>query len=55
MKRRRRIIRSRVLLAALLLGLTALAVSGCHTVMGVGQDITAIGEAGQDFIDGGTS
>ena len=53
MKRRRRLIRSRVLLAAVLLGLAALAGTGCHTVRGIGQDISALADGGQEIIDKG--
>ncbi|MBY0312114.1 MAG: entericidin A/B family lipoprotein, partial [Phycisphaerales bacterium] len=27
---------------------------GCHTVKGVGRDIEAVGQGGQDLIDGKT-
>jgi entericidin A len=39
--------------AKLLLGilLSALLVSGCATVKGIGRDIQSVGEAGQDAID----
>jgi predicted small secreted protein len=52
-RRRRRILIGRVLLAIAMLGLTTIAVAGCHTVQGIGQDITAIGEGGQQMIDNG--
>ena len=53
MKQRKRLRRSRALLAVIMFGLACLAVSGCNTVKGFGEDITAIGQGGQDFIDGG--
>ena len=53
MKRQRRTTIARMLLGAIIVGLSALAVAGCNTVKGIGQDITAIGQGGQDIIDGG--
>ena len=42
----------RLLAVGVLLAVAAL--GGCHTVQGVGQDITAVGQAGQDMIDNST-
>jgi predicted small secreted protein len=53
MNERRMTTRGRWLLAVVLLGLTAVALAGCNTVKGIGQDITAIGQGGQEIIDGG--
>ena len=39
----------RFALVALIL-VTLPAVSACHTVQGVGKDVTAVGKAGQDAI-----
>lgn len=42
-------------LAATLATLAAVAhLNGCNTVQGVGRDITAVGEGGQDLIDEAT-
>lgn len=30
---------------------TASLLAGCHTVKGIGHDITAVGQGGQDMID----
>ena len=42
-------IRKIVLIAALALLITLFA--GCHTVQGIGHDITAVGEAVEDAVD----
>ncbi|HMN41439.1 MAG TPA: hypothetical protein PKE29_11385 [Phycisphaerales bacterium] len=47
----------RVLLASTALvtaGLLLMHMAGCHTVKGVGRDIEAMGQGGQDMIDGNT-
>ena len=50
---RRMTTRGRWLVALALLGLAALMLGGCNTVKGIGHDITALGQGGQDIIDGG--
>ncbi len=41
----------RLALIALILAGTS-AVTACHTVQGVGKDVTAVGKAGQDAVGG---
>jgi predicted small secreted protein len=42
-----------VVFAVVVLSAWALAAAGCYTVQGVGKDITAVGEAGEDFLQQG--
>lgn len=35
-------------------GVLLMWLAGCHTVKGVGRDIEAVGQGGQDLIDGKT-
>ncbi len=51
MKQRKRLRRSRVLLAVIMFGLAFVALSGCNMVKGIGEDISAISQGGQDIID----
>lgn len=46
---RRVLITSSVLVAA---GLLLIHLAGCHTVMGIGRDVEAMGHGGQEIIDG---
>ena len=55
MKARKSLALSRLLFAVALVSLAVLALTACNTVKGVGQDITGIGQAGQDFLDNGTN
>lgn len=48
---RRVLIASSVLVAA---GLLLIHLAGCNTVKGVGRDVEAMGQGGQDLIDGKT-
>ena len=52
-KRRRRLALGRMILAGSLLVLATFAIAACNTVKGMGEDITALGQGGQDIIDGG--
>lgn len=46
---RRVLIASSALVAA---GLLLIHIAGCHTVKGLGRDVEAMGQGGQDIIDG---
>lgn len=39
-------------LSLITLGVLLMYLSGCHTVKGVGRDIEAMGQGGQEMIDG---
>jgi len=41
-----------VLLAVGVLGIAACALSGCNTVKGAGDDLKAVGQAGEDVLTG---
>ena len=41
----------RKMMLAALVG-SAFAISGCNTVKGVGEDISSVGECGEDVLDG---
>ena len=43
---------SRTVIAPLVLALALVVLAGCNTVKGVGRDIEAAGEKGQDVIQG---
>jgi predicted small secreted protein len=51
MRRRKRATVGRALLAAMMVGLAALALAACNTVRGIGQDISALADGGQNIID----
>jgi len=42
----------RMLCIVAALGFFAIIISGCNTVQGVGEDITSVGEAGEDAMSG---
>ncbi|GIK19090.1 MAG: entericidin, EcnA/B family [Leptolyngbya sp. PLA2] len=44
-----------VLLAAGVFGIAACVLSACNTVKGAGEDIKAVGQAGEDLITGNKS
>lgn len=52
-RRMRNVRRARIAFAVIVLGAWALALAGCYTVQGVGKDITAAGEAGEEFLQRG--
>jgi predicted small secreted protein len=43
--------RRRLLLTTIAVAVAAVLLTGCNTIQGVGEDITAMGKAGQDIID----
>ena len=47
------VLAAKLLAATMTLAAVAL-ISGCNTVQGIGHDITAVGEGGQDMIDDAT-
>lgn len=47
------VLAAKLLAATMTLAAVAL-LSGCNTVQGIGHDITAVGEGGQDMIDDAT-
>jgi predicted small secreted protein len=49
----RNVHRARVVFVVVVLSAWVLAAAGCYTVQGVGRDITAVGEAGEDFLQQG--
>lgn len=49
----RKLRRARIAFAVIVLGAWAMAAAGCYTVQGVGRDITAAGEAGEEFLQRG--
>jgi len=42
-----------VVFAVIVLSAWVLAAAGCYTVQGFGRDVTAAGEAGEQFLQGG--
>lgn len=55
MKRRikRNVSRARIVFAVAVLSAWMLAAVGCQTVQGFGRDVTSVGEAGEQFLQGG--
>ena len=48
--RRTRYVISRLLFASLVAGVALLSLSGCYTVQGFGEDITSLGQGGEDLL-----
>lgn len=49
-KRRARDVISRLLFASLVAGVAMLSLTGCYTVQGIGEDITSLGQSGEEMI-----